>query len=197
MTQRSLRDGTDYKSKWYPIPVHVWRHVLLQVRFQGIQLFDTDDVRSNLSYNLQYVEYLQQTLNELSLSAVLEKLTYKSYIVSAVGIIEAVLYHVVKASGKKQEKLVRILKALESRALLGADPEIYEDLHRFRKLRNKVHIYESRDEIGTDYASFGIEEYLEIRQIVFDLFRSDNLEMDEEARGRFDFLAHRDSGTEC
>ena len=47
-------------------------------------------------YNLQYVEYLQQTLIEISLSAVLEKLTYKSYIVTGVGIVEAVLFHLVR-----------------------------------------------------------------------------------------------------
>ena len=196
MIERTLRYGQDYKDKWYPIYVHIWEPVLSQIKFRSEKLLDSYEIRRNLAYNLQYLEYLQQTLQELSLSAVLEKLTYKTYIVTAIGIVECIFFHIVKASGRSEGKLVRILKALESRELFGSDPRVYADLHKFRRLRNKVHIHDANDEVGTDYSSFGRDEYEEMRQILDDLFASEVLMMSDESRDTFSFLKLDERHTE-
>jgi hypothetical protein len=83
-TVRSLRYGTDHRTKWYPISIGCWDEVLNSFSYDGNQILPDKDIRKNIAYNLQYLEYLEQTIAEISLSAVLVKQTYKSYIIVAV-----------------------------------------------------------------------------------------------------------------
>lgn len=55
-------------------------------------------VRSNFAYNMQYLEYLQKQIKELNLSSVIITMTYKSYIIVAMGIIEMLFASLLKAT---------------------------------------------------------------------------------------------------
>ncbi len=72
---RSLRNGTDVNTRWYPIPIRTWHAVIESFKSNGIKLISDKSVKHNLAYNLQYLQFLQQTLLELSLSNVLERQT--------------------------------------------------------------------------------------------------------------------------
>ena len=99
---RSLRAGTDAKSRWYPIPIRTWHTVIESFSFAGVKLIPDKRVKQNLAYNLQYLQYLEQTLLELSLSEVLEHQTIKSYVIGAIGAVECLLFHLNRASGGNQ-----------------------------------------------------------------------------------------------
>jgi len=185
---RSLRTGTDSHSKWYPVPVARWHRTLGSMHYQGTQLISDLSLSQNIAYSLQYLEYLQQTIEELCLSEVLMCQTIKSYVITSLGIVECLLLQVNKASGGTEYKLSSIISRITKKQLLGPDVRPYEDLDRFRTLRNKVHINDSRDELGTDYESFGKRELSEIKRVLSDLVRAQCFGLTDELCEPFGFL---------
>ena len=187
-TVRSLRSGTDHRTRWYPVPIDRWDEILNCFSYDGNQILPGKDIRKNIAYNLQYLEYLEQTIKELSLSAVLTKQTYKSYIIVAIGVVESILYFLNAATGGKERKFFDILNRLQSTAFLRTDKQLYEDLQRFRKLRNKVHLHEFHDDLTTDYASFGDGEFNQMRKTLYKLVKKRNLGLPKEMLDSFGFL---------
>lgn len=55
---------------------------------------------SNFAYNMQYIEYLEKQLSELTLSDVLLTILYKSYIITAMGIVEVLFVNLLKKNKK-------------------------------------------------------------------------------------------------
>lgn len=53
----------------------------------------------NICYNLQYIQYLEKTLREIHMTSVIEKQTCKTYIITCVGIIEALFYYLIVKNG--------------------------------------------------------------------------------------------------
>jgi hypothetical protein len=119
---------------------------------------------------------------------VIQKQTIKSYVIVAIGIVECLLFHLNKAAGGRENKLVAIITRIQEQGLLGRARAPYDDLTRFRKLRNRVHIYELRDELGTDYENFGRREFNEVRMVLFDLFNARALALPPDKRGTLLFL---------
>jgi hypothetical protein len=154
----------------------------------GIKLISDKSVKQNLAYNLQYLQFLQQTLLELSLSNVLERQTIKSYVIGAIGAVECLLYHLNRASGGNESKLSKIIAQVTRKELLGKASHRYDELNRFRELRNKVHIYELRDDLGTDYQSFGRQEFRDMRRILHEIATTPALGLAKESADVFKFL---------
>lgn len=188
MTVRSLRSGTDHRTRWYPVSIDRWNEVLNCFSYDGNQILPNKDIRRNIAYNLQYLEYLEQTIEELSLSAVLTKQTYKSYIIVAIGVVESLLHFINAVTGGKEKTLFDILNRLQSIAFLRADKQLYDNLQRFRKLRNKVHLHEFHDDLTTDYASFGDGEFNQMREILYKLVKKRKLGLPKEMLKFFGFL---------
>ena len=186
--ERSLRLGSGHQSRWYPVPINVWREVLSHIKYDGKQILLEEKVRSNIAYNLQYLEYLQQTVKELSLSAVLGAQTYKSYILVAIGIIESILYYLNVSTGRNEKRLYDILEMLEKNEIFGKGSSIYGDLHKYRKLRNKVHLYEHREELETDYTSFGDDEFEQMKKLLFELVSHPALGLPTDKLNSFEFI---------
>lgn len=81
--------------KWYPTSVDDYKNSL---KIEP----DTDfhiALRCNLSYNLQYLEFLQKELDELEVSAVLESMIIKNYVITGMSILEGIFAYVVKENG--------------------------------------------------------------------------------------------------
>ena len=85
----------DVRQRWYPQPIDTYK--------MGIKIpNDTPENRrllSNFAYSMQYVEYLEKQLAELSLSEVLKKMVFKSYIITGMGIIELLLFYCLRSTG--------------------------------------------------------------------------------------------------
>ena len=189
-TTRSLRTGTDSKTRWYPIAIETWEKVIKSFSFEGAPLIPDEHARKNLAYTLQYLEYLEQTVRELSLSNVLVRQTIKSYVIVAIGSVECLLFYLIRASGVNENNLFEIIKRVCSKKLLGEEYQ-YDELHRFRKLRNKVHIYEDRDNLCTDYQSFDKQELKDMRSILYEIATAPALGLTEGEAEEFEFLRAR------
>lgn len=92
----SLLEKNANVSKWYPIPVEYYRQDIGQGIFSKLDYHS----KSNIAYNLQYLEYIELQLKELRVSSVIMAMLYKNFIVVAASIIEIVFYHLAKINGK-------------------------------------------------------------------------------------------------
>ena len=54
-------------SRWYPISVDAYRQDVSQGIFSGLNYY----YKSNIAYNLQYLEYIELQLRELNFSSVI------------------------------------------------------------------------------------------------------------------------------
>lgn len=190
-TVRTLRSGTDHRTRWYPVLIEDWDDVLNGLSYGEDQLLPDRDIRRNIAYNLQYLEYLAQTLAELNLSSVLITQTYKSYIVVAGGVIESLLHFTNVLRGGKKKRFKDILDEFRETSSLGSDNQLYNSLDRVRNLRNKVHLHEFRDDLTTDYVSFTKEEFNETRKILYKLVKNRIFGLPKEKLKFFEFLNWR------
>lgn len=166
---RSLCSTGGAATRWYPISIETWQAALADYKVGATQLIPELDLRRNLAYNLQFVEYLQQTLKELSLSSVLTTQTYKSYIIFAGGVVESLLYFLNQAKGENDKKFKNVIERLKAQSVLGAYADTYADLDWVRQMRNKVHLQELRDDLGTDYLAFNAVEFERMKKILKNL----------------------------
>lgn len=70
----------------------------------------------NIAYNLQYLEYLNHVLTEKHLHVTVFTLSVKTFVVTAMSVIEAVLWYVLKKSGLQRKDEWGQAHELESRA---------------------------------------------------------------------------------
>lgn len=83
-------------SRWYPISVDAYRQDVSQGIFSGLNYY----YKSNIAYNLQYLEYIELQLRELNVSSVIRAMLFKNFIIVAASIIEIVFYHLAKTNNK-------------------------------------------------------------------------------------------------
>lgn len=83
-------------SRWYPILVSNYRQDVSYGILDSLGI----QYRKNISYSLQYLEYIELQLKELNVSSVIRSMLFKNFIIVAASIIEVVFYHLAKANGK-------------------------------------------------------------------------------------------------
>ncbi len=182
------------QSRWYPYLITTYDDLLENY----IEDLEYRDLRKNISYNMQYLEYLHQVNIELSLSEVIIGQNYKSFIIFSVSVIECILHYwisknnlqitkewekifekkiesgkirgTINLESKLEMKLDGMIKVANSNSLLGEDKSIYKDLHKLRKLRNTTHMYNPKNQ-GTDWYIFGKAQYDLARSTLFKIFK--------------------------
>lgn len=83
------------KQRWYPTAIDRYRtYIKLDMTIEG-----SEQLRNNIAYNLQYLEYIQKQQDELNLSTVIYVMLCKSYIISGMGIIEGLFTNLLKSRG--------------------------------------------------------------------------------------------------
>ncbi len=90
----------NYYDRWHPTSVGCFEKELSRGAFRGLG----KEVRKNIAYSLQYLQFLQIEIEELHLHNIVDTLVKKSYIVTAMGIIEAILLHLVKSNGYQKKE---------------------------------------------------------------------------------------------
>ena len=140
MTERLTLN--DEKPRWYPVSVSSLEHHLEYLSAGG-NFFNGDKTyasRKNIAYSLQYLEFLDRVIKDISLSSVLWTQNVKSFVVHGAAVIEAVFNYLVVESGngkttqwkqisshyssefkiedKKYKNLVEVLEKLESPVLM-------------------------------------------------------------------------------
>lgn len=81
--------------RWYPSPIS---------SYQSNWILDytiphTEALAKNLSYNIQYIEFLEKEFNELNLSSVLYIMLVKTYVITSMSILEGIFSNIVRSNG--------------------------------------------------------------------------------------------------
>ena len=108
---KTLIEEFKCKDRWYPIPIFDYKN--------SLTIESTDDfnerIRCNFAYNMQYIEFLEKEFDELKLSSVLEKMLYKTYIITVMSIIECLFSYLLKASGNWKSNSWKEISTLQTK----------------------------------------------------------------------------------
>ena len=89
---KSLLEENKCRNRWYPKSVGTYKNNLNITNDNA----ENERIRCNFAYNMQYIEFLEKELSELHLSAVITTMIYKTYIITAMGIIESLFSYLLK-----------------------------------------------------------------------------------------------------
>lgn len=98
-----------YSEKWHPTSVLTFENALSNGYLNGMN----KELRKNIAYSLQYLQYLQLQFDEIHLHKIILALLIKNYIITSMGIIEGLFYHLVKSNKQHLQdewELERIIK---------------------------------------------------------------------------------------
>lgn len=113
--QGTINQTTNTKEYFMPTPISVLNEVLkIDARYpKGIY-----SLGRNIMYSLQYEQYLQHLITSCGFTEVICKKLYKTYIIEALGIIEALFTCLVKANGKwAKDNFVPVEKKMSAERL--------------------------------------------------------------------------------
>jgi len=91
---------TASEGTWYPVPIHKLDELLIKVIRSGRGYRHTKELRKNLAYNLQYVEFLDRAQQDLKLSSVIIKQNWKTFVIIGCSIVESLLHFLLIAKKK-------------------------------------------------------------------------------------------------
>jgi len=187
--------GQIQQNKWYPKPINEWREVILS-RVYDYKKDDSDPryaIFSNVAYNLQYLEFLNKSLEELYLSSVIRSQLIKTFTLTSSQIIECLLnIKLIELKVDENEiwEFSRALKLAEEKNVYGLGSVFYRnELRKIKDLRNRIHLQTSQGISDADYAVFeSIEVFNEVKKIDY-LFMQKCLKIStEEMNEIFYFL---------
>ena len=118
------------EDRWYPTAVT--RFELLFGR--GILDGMPKDLRKNIAYSLQYLEYLEIQVKELKLSSVIYVMIYKNYIITSMAIIEGIFNYILKATGNWKQKEWELVKTINSNPVNCFEENIKIETNIYKKI---------------------------------------------------------------
>ena len=167
--------GENSRDRWYPNSVIELKDYLYSCKKLNNDLIS--GLVSNLAYNIQYIEYLRKTLRELNLSTVLKTQTIKSFIITSLSIIEALIIEF--SDSKKDEKFKVVIEKFERMTDCPYNEIDIQSLSDLRVLRNHIHLNRAKDSSLTDYKKFWVAEYIEAKRLLHLLITSNYFESKE------------------
>lgn len=111
-------NGFSSEERWYPKKLEKYKSLLRNGSLANME----DEVRRNLGYSLQYLEFLNLQIDELVLSSVIEKMILKNFIIVAVSIVEAILEEIVKNNNWQTKEYFEVIgDAIDSNVFTDQD----------------------------------------------------------------------------
>lgn len=91
----TLLESNSSKERWYPTSIDTLKSsIKIDTNIDNAMA-----LRSNIAYNLQYIEFLEKELYELKLSSVLYTMVVKNYVITSMSIIEGLFSNIIKSNG--------------------------------------------------------------------------------------------------
>lgn len=124
-----MSEGTNFKSllksahkkskdRWYPNSIANYREIfgkLIKKFSTNNNISDETEITSNLAYNMQILEYIKLQLDSLVLSSVIQKMLYKSFIITGMSVVEALFYIILANNDKLSTEWEREIKFTETK----------------------------------------------------------------------------------
>ena len=111
------KNGLKYGKYWSPYTTTTFENNLKYGDLSDL----AEPVRSQIIYSLQYLDFLKIVVDDLMLHSIVQAELYKTYIITAVSIIEAILYHIVKKnfeSGNIKKKYLSSIAKIEDEIIV-------------------------------------------------------------------------------
>ena len=93
----SLLKVTNAKTqdRWYPTSVDTYK-----LSFDlDMSIENSEALRSNLAYSMQYLEFIEKEIEELKLSDVIYTMLVKSYVITGMSVLEGLFVNIIKSNG--------------------------------------------------------------------------------------------------
>ena len=162
--------------KWFPERrIEEWRDYIARAVYGAPITQDKKSnqcaIISNIAYNLQYLDYLNQNIKEQFLSRVLLAQTFKMFAITATQVVEGLLYLKIMNSPYalppyEKISLTGMIELAWQKKLVITDKDMYINMNRLKKRRNKIHLHAALDISDADYAMFGRLGYLNDTKII-------------------------------
>ena len=124
--------------RWLPVPVDTHRTFLGKLIVPTAAVPHADGLKSNLAYNLQYLEYIDFTLQDLRLTSVLWTISVKNFLIVGTSVIEALLYYVLRAKGLHRKNHWQLLRKVVTNEFAVNTDTCKIENHFFQKLPEPI-----------------------------------------------------------
>lgn len=166
----TLAKISEKKSTWYPTSVENLNSLLEKVIYQGRGFVHVYALRKNISYNLQYLEFLDQILLDIKLSGVLTKQIYKNFVIVGCSIMESLLAYLLIKAGHYKMTNWELKNVIQGQEKNVEEERIRIDCHLYRKLKTKkrkkmdfdamIKKAESKKILGSEHSIYAKLQYL-------------------------------------
>jgi len=154
-----LKNNTQ-RGRWYPQSIQNYKYAISLKGTVG----NRGLIRKNFAYNMQYIEYIIKQLSDLTLSSVLEKMLYKSFIITSMGIVESLFSNLLKATKNwKTDNWAQRSKISGSNTFNGSkikvETLIYEEVESFytdMNLESMIRKIEAKNLLPLDHNVFPV-----------------------------------------
>lgn len=119
-----------YEKRWKPYTISY-----IESYFKNGMLVDMPvNIRKNIAYNYQYLEYMSYQLETLTLNSAIENSLYKNYIIIGSSIIEAIFYWLIKHNNLNSKNEKKLLYTAKSNKLKYNGREIIIETNVYKKI---------------------------------------------------------------
>ena len=91
----TLIKENDCKDRWYPNSIDNYSVTFII----DSSIENSAALIKNISYNMQYIEFLEKEFDELNVSSVIYTMLVKSYVITAMSILEGIFSSIIKSNG--------------------------------------------------------------------------------------------------
>ena len=86
--------NTQTQDRWYPTAVITYKFSFNL----DMSIENSEALRSNLAYSMQYLEFLEKEIEELKISDVIYTMLVKTYVVTGMSVLEGLFVNIVKSN---------------------------------------------------------------------------------------------------
>jgi hypothetical protein len=135
MVEEMPRLSRDFPNdRWFPTPVEQLDDYLSRLIRDTSDVRNTYELRRNIAYSIQFLQYLDFSMQDLLLTAVITKQTIKSFIVVGLGIVETILYYLLRAKGLQKICEWRPLRVISTNEFKSDDSILKIENHLLQKI---------------------------------------------------------------
>ncbi len=95
LSLETLITEKNYTERWYPASIPSYQNNWIL----DYAVPNTGALAKNLSYNIQYIEFLEKEFSELNVSSVIYTMLVKTYVITSMSILEGVFSNIVHSNG--------------------------------------------------------------------------------------------------
>lgn len=141
---------TESNNKWYPNSIQVLdKHFTVLIK--KCEFVKDDELYprvKNLSYSLQYIEFLKKIISDIDLTSVLWTQNVKALVIQGAAVIESVFNYIVKASGLSNKTEWSKIKSLNTSEYEIENVKYKNEVIVFKKLQSKNDTQMSFDQMA-------------------------------------------------